>query len=83
MRDTQREFENYVANGIEPLPAAILVLATEMGSIAYALRALGNADAATPMGAIEALGKVIIETGEIIANAIGGVGESIDGIGPE
>jgi len=41
-----------------------------IASIAYALRALGNADAATPMGAIEALGAAIIKSADRIASAI-------------
>jgi hypothetical protein len=36
-------------------------VATALGSIAYQLKNLGNADAATPMGAIEAHGKVVSE----------------------
>jgi hypothetical protein len=38
--------------------------------VAAALKALGNADAATPMGAMEALGDIIYRTGEEIAASL-------------
>ncbi len=41
--------------------ASRLVVADSLESIAGAIRRLGNADAATPMGGLEALGKAILE----------------------
>ncbi len=49
---------------------AILVLADKMDGIARALRLLGTADAATPMGALE----VVSASLERIADAISDVG---------
>lgn len=48
--------------------------------IAHALRLLGNADAATPMGAIEAHGVAIRETGEKIAGELASIAEAIDNL---
>jgi hypothetical protein len=48
-----------------------------LDSIARSLRLLGNADAATPMGAIEAHGKVIDDAAQLIANALNNVAEAI------
>jgi len=39
-------------------------------SIAQALNRLGNADAATPMGGLEALGAVILEGSKRVAEAL-------------
>lgn len=50
-------------------------------AIAGALRDLGNANAATPMGAIEAFGVVHDEAANRIAHAIDAAGENIrDGL---
>ncbi len=53
--------------------------------IGYQLKQLGNADATTPMGALEALGKVLKENSEAqvgiidcVADAIGGLAASVD-----
>lgn len=40
-------------------------------SIARAIQWLGNAEASTPMGGLEALGAVILESNNRIAEAIG------------
>lgn len=45
-------------------------VADALASIARALRDLGNADATTPMGAIEAFGVVVREVGDAIGDAI-------------
>jgi len=45
-------------------------IADGLFAIARAIRDLGNADAATPMGAIEALGVVVKEGFQHIASAI-------------
>ena len=46
-------------------------------AIAHALHRLGNADASTPMGGLEALGKVIKESNERIAEAIGDLASAV------
>lgn len=46
-------------------------------SIGRAIDRLGNADAATPMGAIEALGKAIHDGSERIAQSLDGLAEAI------
>jgi len=70
MRDVINCFE--IALGIpevEPQTAAVLVLAKSINEVASALRALGNADASTSMGAIEGLGLVLKEGfSELAAN---------------
>lgn len=56
----------------------LFAIAHSNHEIAGALQRLGNADAATPMGAIEALGKIHAEGMEEIASAISGIGDAID-----
>jgi hypothetical protein len=51
-------------------------------AIASAIKLLGNADAVTPMGAFETLGKVVKEGFETLASSIDSVGYSIDTFGP-
>lgn len=46
-------------------------------SVERAARSLGNADACTPMGGLEALGKQIGETGELVADALNNVAAAI------
>lgn len=46
-------------------------------SVGYHLKNLGNADAATPMGAIEAHGAVVQEVGGLIADSISEVAEAL------
>lgn len=48
--------------------------------IAYQIKNLGNADASTPMGAIEALGAVHKEGMEAIAGAIHALADAISNI---
>lgn len=48
-------------------------------SIARALNRLGNADASTPMGGLEALGKAILDSADRIANSIDGLADAISG----
>jgi len=55
-------------------------LADALDRIAYALRQLGNADAATPMGGMEALGKELSESIRDIAGAVENTGAIQDGI---
>lgn len=54
----------------DPVASALLVLADAVGGLALQVRNLGNADAGTRMGGMEALGKVLSE-------AIDGLGGSI------
>ncbi len=60
---------------------AILMLADATDRNASALRALGNADAATPMGAMEAFGLVVKEGLEQVAGSIDNISQSIDNAG--
>ena len=53
-------------------------VADKLGSVAFQLKYLGNGDAATPMGALEALGLVIKESVGSMASAISEVGNSMD-----
>jgi hypothetical protein len=45
--------------------------------VARAIQRLGNADAGTPMGGLEALGAVIKEAGESISGALHELAEAI------
>ena len=49
-------------------------------AIARSIKLLGNADAATPMGGLEALGKVILESNEAIACAISELAEAVNNV---
>jgi hypothetical protein len=53
-------------------------LADGLFAVARALRDLGNADAATPMGAMEALGAVLKEHGVTIADSASEIGAALD-----
>jgi len=46
-------------------------------AVAAALYRLGNADAATPMGGLEAHGKAILDASENIASAINNLAEAV------
>lgn len=46
-------------------------------SVARALHALGNGNAATHMGGMEALGKAVLDSSEQIASAMGGIADAI------
>ena len=48
-----------------------------MFAVSYQLKNLGNADASTPMGAIEALGKCIMESNSSIADAINNLADAV------
>ena len=59
-------------------PANLVDAITQVGTaLKYAAKWLGNGDAASPMGAIEAHGKAIIDAGENIAAAIRELAEAI------
>lgn len=55
-------------------------IAQALDSIARALRDLGNADAATPMGALEAHGKTLGNGLDSIASSLGAIAEALDRI---
>lgn len=63
-------FQDYLSHTENETAAAILTLADAVSDVAVALRYLGNGNAATEMGAIEALGAVMKEGLEGIASAI-------------
>ena len=48
-----------------------------LNNIANALLRLGNADAATPMGGLEAHGAAVLEAAQIIADGLQDVAEAI------
>ena len=48
-----------------------------INNIAAALRLLGNADACTPMGALEAYGAVVLEASQTIYSGLHEVAEAI------
>lgn len=68
--DELDRYRYYIGEKIKPTEAAILVLAEAVSANARAIRLLGNADAATPMGGLEALGKVVVDASERLAGAI-------------
>ncbi len=57
------------------------VISAVAQSIRHAAKSLGSADAATPMGALEAHGKCILDASERIAGAISELAEAIRGHG--
>ena len=59
-------YENEIAR-------AIVVLAGSVNRVAVQLKYLGNADASTPFGAIEALGKEVRDGFAALASAVGEV----------
>jgi hypothetical protein len=62
--------------GLEP--ANLVDALKDIGDgIRYAGKWLGNGEAATPMGALEAHGKAILDASENIASAIRGLAEAI------
>ncbi len=48
-----------------------------VADVAHALRLLGNADASTPMGALEAHGAAMIEASENIASGLRDIADAI------
>ena len=54
-----------------------MAVAEALAMVARAIHALGNADAATPMGGLEALGAVIKEGDERIVDAIGELASAV------
>jgi hypothetical protein len=64
--------------GVTNEALATLVLAMSMSDVAHAIHRLGNADAATHMGGLEALGAVLKEGCDGLAVSIGDVARAID-----
>lgn len=63
----------------EPDPANIADGLFEIArAVRFGLKWLGNADASTPMGALEALGDCVLRSGESIANALERVAEALE-----
>jgi hypothetical protein len=82
--DAVREYEDIMSLGkgnLSPTVAATLVLAQAVASVALQLKFLGNADAATPMGAIEAFGKVMQDGLSEIGTALSEIGTRLDSLG--
>lgn len=67
--------EEDVAGTVDDTARAVYEPAAQVGELANAVRALGNGDAATRMGAIEAFGVVMKDGMERLANAIETRGE--------
>jgi hypothetical protein len=62
-------------------PANVVDTVHELAeAVRYGLKWLGNADACTPMGALEAHGKVIMEAGEQVASALVSIATAVDGL---
>lgn len=56
----------------------LLDLAQATRGVTASIHALGNADAMTPMGAIEALGAVIKEGMDSVADSVGSIASSLE-----
>ena len=65
------ELERADLEGTSEIAYAIIRLAHAMERVAIHLKYLGNGDAATPMGAIEAFGLVMKEGMDRIADSVG------------
>jgi hypothetical protein len=57
--------------------SGLFAIAWALLGVKYELKMLGNADAATPMGALEALGAVLKEGQEALSSSVAGAGEEI------
>jgi hypothetical protein len=53
-------------------------IVSAINRLALQVKYLGNGDAATSMGGLEALGKVLSESNQCIASALSGVAQAID-----
>jgi hypothetical protein len=61
---------NAYAGGAATTVDGLFAVASALDGVAKAIQRLGNADAATPMGGLEALGAAVKAAGEEIASAI-------------
>jgi hypothetical protein len=71
---TRHDFD--LPDGI-PCTCDACVIADGLGEVARALIQLGNADASTPMGGLEGLGKALSDSLDNVAGALDGVGNAI------
>lgn len=71
VRDSSGELNANIVDAIDRHADAIL-------SLANAIRDLGNGNAATSMGGMEALGKAICDSADTVANALTALGCSIE-----
>jgi hypothetical protein len=76
MRSLQSELEEQLERGND-IAAGLFAIAAQLQAVAVQLKYLGNGDAATTMGAIEALG---VHLGEKIQTAGSYVAEAIQSI---
>jgi hypothetical protein len=68
---TEREYEaRAVTDGQYAIALALHAVANAIAANAHAIHRLGNADAATPMGALEALGKEIHDSRQALIEAL-------------
>lgn len=77
------EFADVFESADDDVSRSILVLASAVHVLAYQVSRLGNADASTPMGAIEALGAVLKEGMGDIATGIHGICGALEGAARE
>jgi hypothetical protein len=71
LAEIEDHFENMAGkDGLFAIAFALLQLVEAQQEIAYQIKKLGNADAATPMGAIEAFGAHIGEKLDALAGAV-------------
>ena len=71
LEDAQKEFRDRAEDDGQYAIAYALL------RVARAIDRLGNADAATPMGGMEALGKVVGDQLEAIASALGSLADAV------
>lgn len=69
--------ESFVSQNVPDSNGEPANVVDALDHIARALRLLGNADAATPMGALEAHGKAVLEASEKIATGLHDVAAAI------
>lgn len=77
----KREFEQAAEahpNGPAAVAYAIMLLADEMANVAFWLKYLGTGDAATPMGAIEFLGKTFEDRLAPIGDALDRIAAALE-----
>jgi hypothetical protein len=72
--NASREQEDPRAAGAYAIAASNIAVAAEIGRVAFWLKYLGNGDAATPMGAIEALSAHLGEKLDLVASALSEMG---------
>lgn len=78
MIDVQETFVRLSELTEDDTAAAILTLSEAINGVAVQLKHLGNADACTPMGAIEALGSVLKDGLSDVASGLQAISGSLD-----